>query len=62
MIVAKIQVTGAIAHTVYRKVIPAGVIGAQVEIDYAEDVWQGLRKTVVFRGTVTKDEIGRAHV
>lgn len=30
MIVAKIQVSGAIAHTMYKKVIPAGIIGAQV--------------------------------
>lgn len=57
MIVAKIQVTGASAITVYRKVIPAGIIGAQVEFDYADDIWQGLRKTVVFRGNATKDVV-----
>lgn len=57
MIVAKIQVNGAIAHTLYRKVIPAGIIGAQVEFEYAEDIWKGLHKTVVFRGPVTKDVV-----
>lgn len=57
MIVAKIQVSGAIAHTLYKKVIPAGVIGAQVEFEYADDIWQGLHKTVVFRGPVTKDVV-----
>ena len=62
MIVAKIQVNEANAHTVYRKVIPAGIIGAQVEFEYAEDVWSGLRRTVVFRGTVKKDVITDANI
>ena len=53
MIVAKIQVSGAIARTLYKKVIPAGIIGAQVEFEYATDVWKGLHKTVIFRGPVT---------
>ena len=57
MIVSKIQVSGAIAHTLYKKVIPAGIIGAQVEFEYAEDIWKGLHKTVVFRGPVTKDVV-----
>lgn len=62
MIVAKIQVNGAIAHTLYKKVIPAGVIGAQVEFEYAEDIWKGLHKTVVFRGPVTKDVVTDANI
>lgn len=62
MIVAKIKVNGAIAKTVYRKVIPAGIIGAQVEFDYAEDIWHGLHKTVVFKGAVTKDVITDANI
>ena len=62
MIVAKIQVNGAIAHTLYRKVIPAGIIGAQVEFEYAEDIWKGLHKTVVFRGPVTKDVVTDANI
>lgn len=57
MIVAKIQVNGAIARTLYKKVIPAGIIGAQVEFEYAEDIWKGLHKTVVFHGPVTKDVV-----
>lgn len=57
MLVAKIQVSSVIANVVYRKTIPSGVIGAQIEIVYAEDIWKGLRKTVVFRGAVTKDVI-----
>ena len=62
MIVAKIQVSGAIAHTLYKKVIPAGVIGAQVEFEYADDVWKGLHKTVVFRGPETKDVVTDASI
>lgn len=57
MIVTKIKVDGVCAVAEYRKLIPAGIIGAQVRFDYADDVWQGLRKTVVFRGLVTKDVI-----
>lgn len=62
MIVAKIQVSGAIARTLYKKVIPAGIIGAQVEFEYAEDIWQGLHKTVVFRGPVTKDVVTDSNI
>lgn len=62
MIVAKIQVNGAIVKTVYRKVIPAGIIGAQVEFDYDEDIWHGLHKTVVFKGAVTKDVVTDANI
>lgn len=62
MIVAKIQVNGAIARTLYRKVIPAGIIGAQVEFEYDDDVWKGLHKTVVFRGKVTKDVVTDANI
>lgn len=62
MIVAKIQVSGAIARTLYKKVIPAGIIGAQVEFEYAEDIWKGLHKTVVFRGPVTKDVVTDSNI
>ncbi|MDO5765029.1 MAG: hypothetical protein Q4P84_04950 [Elusimicrobiales bacterium] len=62
MIIAKIQVNGAIARTLYKKVIPAGIIGAQVEFEYDEDVWQGLHKTVVFHGPVTKDVVTDANI
>ena len=62
MIVAKIKVDGACAVAEYRKLIPAGIIGAQVLLDYADGVWQGLHKTVVFRGAVTKDVITDAEV
>ena len=62
MVIAKIRVNGSIARTVYRKAIPAGIIGAQVEFDYADDIWHGLRKTVVFKGAVTKDVVTDANI
>ena len=62
MVIAKIRVNGTIARTVYRKAIPAGIIGAQVEFDYADDIWHGLRKTVVFKGAVTKDVVTDANI
>lgn len=62
MIIAKIRVDGVTARTVYRKAIPAGIIGAQVEFDYADDIWHGLRKTVVFKGAVTKDVVTDANI
>ena len=62
MVIAKIRVNDAIARTVYRKAIPAGIIGAQVEFDYADDIWHGLRKTVVFKGVVTKDVVTDANI
>lgn len=62
MIVAKIKVDGVSATADYRKTITAGMIGAQVQFDYAADLWDGLHKTVVFRGAVTKDVITDAEV
>ena len=55
MIVAKIKVDGVSAKTAYLSDIPAGIIGAQVEIEYTDAMWSGLSKTVVFRGCCTKD-------
>ena len=57
MIVAKIEVSGVRGTIVYRDVVPAGIIGAEVEISYTDDIWRELRKTVVFRGAVTKDVV-----
>ena len=38
------------------------MIGAQVQIDYNDEIWGSLHKTVVFRGVVTKDVITDAEV
>ena len=57
MIIAQIKVRGARASIDWRKAITAGMIGAQVQIDYNDEIWDSLHKTVVFRGAVTKDVI-----
>ena len=46
----------------YCKHYHAVIIGAQVEFDYADDIWHGLRKTVVFKGAVTKDVVTDANI
>lgn len=35
--------------------IPQGIVGATISIEYTDPAWDGLQKTVVFRGVVTKD-------
>lgn len=62
MIVAKIQVSGVRIKTVYRNYITAGIIGAAIEISYTDDIWRDLHKTVVFRGSVTKDVVTDASI
>ena len=56
MVLAKIRVTDVYAVAAARKPIPAGIVGGQVEIDYASCTWSGLRKTVVFRGAGTLED------
>ena len=55
MIVARIKVYDACALAEWANPITAGMVGAQVRIDYASQAWDGLTKTVVFSGAVVKD-------
>lgn len=55
MILATIKVSGVRAVAVDVGAIPAGIIGAQVRIEYTDPRWDALSKTVVFRGAVTRD-------
>ena len=55
MIVARIKVYDACAFAEWANPITAGMVGAQVRIDYASEAWDGLTKTVVFSGAVVKD-------
>lgn len=57
MIVATIQVSGVNATTTSSQTIPAGIIGARVEFQYTDPMWDGLSKTVVLKGCVTKDVV-----
>ena len=57
MEVAKLRVYGATAEIVSKQIITSGMIGAQIKIEYADPIWDGLQKTVVFDGSVVKDKI-----
>lgn len=49
-----IQVSGIKTSVIARRMIPAGIIGAQVRFEF-DGTWDGLTKTAVFRGCVIKD-------
>ena len=62
MIVAKVHISGAQALAVDKKPITAGMAGAQVCMNYIDSVWNGLKKTVVFYGAVTRYVVTDAEV
>lgn len=62
MELAKIRVSGAWALPVDVKPIPEGIIGGQVAFEYTDPMWDGLSKTVVFKGCVTKDVLNAGEV
>lgn len=49
MELARIKVSGVRATPCCLMEIPAGLIGATVRLEYADPVWEGLTKTVVFQ-------------
>lgn len=53
MEIAKIQVSGVTARRIYCNPIPRGITGATVAIEYADPMWEGLIKNVVFEGLET---------
>lgn len=57
MDVAKLKVARTYAGVVSRDTITAGLGGATISVEYAPGIWDGLTKTVVFRGSVSKDVI-----
>lgn len=62
MVIAKVRVDGVCAETVYCKEIPKGIVGAQVEFEYTDPMWDNLSKTVVFRGSASRDVIDAENV
>lgn len=54
MVICKISVDGTRAAITELSNIPKGIIGATIEVQYSAD-WDGLTKTAVFAGVVTKD-------
>ena len=55
MVIAKIEISGTTATVIWSKEIPMGLVGGRVQIEYTDERWNTLNKTVVFRGAVTKD-------
>ena len=55
MVIAKVTVSGVIARATYKSKIPQGIVGATVEFDYADPMWAGLKKTVIFWSSAVKD-------
>ena len=63
MILAKIKICGVRAVPICLGDIPKGIIGATVRLEYADPIWDGLSKTVVFKGSgVTKDVLNAGEV
>ena len=54
IVIAKIYVNGVTAVASMLKKIPKGIIGATIQLTFGDD-WEGLSKTAVFKGAVTKD-------
>lgn len=59
MEIAKIRVEETLAIVISRKAITAALTGATISVEYAPGVWDGLTKTVVFRGSKTKDVVSQ---
>lgn len=57
MVYAIIKVDGSTAVPIFRKRIPAGIIGARVQFEFGAG-WEGRSRTVVFQaGDLTKDVV-----
>ena len=57
MVIARIEVSGTNATVVWSTEIPKGLVGGKVQIEYTDEQWTNLNKTVVFRGAVTRDVV-----
>lgn len=57
MEIAKLKVTGVRCTPQKLGIITRGMVGAEISLEYADPLWDGLTKTVVFRGAVAKDVI-----
>lgn len=54
MEIAKIIVDQTSGRCLMRQRIPAGLVNATVAVEFNAAIWEGLEKTVVFRGTGSK--------
>lgn len=54
MEIARIEVGRTTGTCTRRGRIPAGIVGASVQVSFTDPVWHNLIKTVVFRGKETR--------
>lgn len=57
MEIARIRISGVKVHVLSKKIITAGMIGAEIALEFDGPVWDKLQKTVVFNGNTIKDVI-----
>lgn len=62
MILGNIRVSGVRADVTEVCPIPKGMIGGRIRIEYTDPLWEGLEKTVVFKGAVTKTAVRSGEV
>lgn len=62
MEIAQVRVSGVHCTPVSLHRIPRGLMGGTVSIAYTDPIWDGLRKTVVFRGAAVKDVVNAGAV
>lgn len=55
MIIANVTVDRTKARASGCQGIPRGLVGGEVTLDFRDSAWEGLTKTAVFRGAVTRD-------
>lgn len=57
MEIARLRVSGVKVHVLSKKTITAGMIGAEISLEFDDPAWDNLQKTVVFNGNTVKDVI-----
>lgn len=57
MEIAKIKIDGVTARVQYCCLVPAGLVGGTVTVEYSDPQWGGLTKTAVFKGNCVKDVV-----
>lgn len=57
MEIAKIVVSGTSANVIQRNPIPSGLVGGTIAVEYIDEIWDDLNKTVVFQGGATRDVV-----
>lgn len=57
MEIVKIRVGKVAARVISCAGLPAGIVGAVTAFEFTDPIWEGLTKTAVFKGCVTKDVV-----